>query len=69
MLVCWITSHLNAQEVTDLITFKQVDPFLKVLRESNFFPEFTDTVEVAKGENANFPVCCSQWLAFEGSSV
>lgn len=54
MLVCWITSHLNAQEVTDLITFKQVDPFLKVLRESNFFPEFTDTVEVAKGENATF---------------
>lgn len=45
---------LCAQKVEDFITFEQVDPFSKILKESNYFPEYSDTVEVAKGEYATF---------------
>lgn len=41
-------------QVEDEVTFTQVDPFLKVLRESNFFPEFSQPVDVAAGEHATF---------------
>lgn len=45
---------LCAQNVEDFITFERVDPFSKILKESNYFPSFSDTVEVAKGEYATF---------------
>lgn len=40
--------------VEDEISFSQVDPFLKVFRESAYFPEFNEPVEVAASEHASF---------------
>lgn len=44
----------NTSDTKDTISFAQVDPFLKVFRESNFFPEYNETEEVAAGEHATF---------------
>ncbi|MEG1563674.1 MAG: DUF4091 domain-containing protein [Bacteroides sp.] len=43
-----------AAETDDQISFAQVDPFLKVFRESNYFPEFNEPASVAAGEHATF---------------
>ena len=42
-LICllFIISACGTPTTEDRITFTQVDPFLKVFRESNFFPEYT----------------------------
>lgn len=44
----------NAQNVEDFITFERVDPLKQVFKESSYFPEYSDTVKVAKGECATF---------------
>ena len=51
-LICllFIISACGTPTTEDRITFTQVDPFLKVFRESNFFPEYNETEEVAAGE-------------------
>ena len=53
-LICllFIISACGTPTTEDRITFTQVDPFLKVFRESNFFPEYNETEEVAAGEHA-----------------
>ena len=55
-LICllFIISACGTPTTEDRITFTQVDPFLKVFRESNFFPEYNETEEVAAGEHATF---------------
>ena len=55
-LICllFIISACGTPTTEDRITFTQVDPFLKVFRESNFFPEYDETKEVAAGEHATF---------------
>ena len=55
-LICllFIISACGTPTTEDRITFTQVDPFLKVFRESNFFPEYDETEEVAAGEHATF---------------
>ncbi|WP_455673572.1 glycoside hydrolase domain-containing protein [Phocaeicola sp.] len=55
-LICllFIISACGTPAVEDQITFTQVDPFLKIFRESNFFPEYNATAEVAAGEHATF---------------
>lgn len=55
-LICllFIISACGTPTTEDRITFSQVDPFLKVFRESNFFPEYNETEEVAAGEHATF---------------
>lgn len=47
-LICllFIISACGTPTTEDRITFTQVDPFLKVFRESNFFPEYDETEEV-----------------------
>lgn len=40
--------------VSEDISFARVDPFLKIYKESNYFPDFSDTMEVASGEHASF---------------
>lgn len=52
LALCLSCTH--ASDVEDLVSFARVDPFLKVYRESNFFPEFDEPVEVAAGEHATF---------------
>ena len=50
-----LSSHVSyAQNVEDFITFGQVDPLSRIFKESNYFPEFSETIEVAKGECATF---------------
>ena len=55
-LICllFIISACGTPTTEERITFTQVDPFLKVFRESNFFPEYDETEEVAAGEHATF---------------
>ena len=45
---------MEDSDTRDCVSFSQVDPFLKVFRESNFFPEYNETEEVAAGEHATF---------------
>ena len=47
-------SCVEDSDTRDCVSFSQVDPFLKVFRESNFFPEYNETEEVAAGEHATF---------------
>lgn len=54
MILMLSTHLLHAQNVEDFITFEQVDPLNRIFKESNYFPEFSDTFEVAKGECATF---------------
>lgn len=49
-----LTYSVSAQEIEDMVSFSQVDPFIKIFRESNFFPEYNETEEVAAGEHATF---------------
>ena len=54
-VVLSLSSHVSyAQKVEDFITFGQVDPLSRIFKESNYFPEFSETLEVAKGECATF---------------
>ena len=52
-LIFFFTS-CSMNNIEDQITFKQVDPYLKIFRESNFLPAFDTTPEVAAGECATF---------------
>lgn len=54
LVITLFTSCANSLRVEDEVSFAQVDPFLKVFRESNFFPEFNQLVDVAAGEHATF---------------
>lgn len=49
-----VSLSIKADDINDVVTFAQVDPFMKVFPESSFFNEFNDTVEVAAGEHATF---------------
>lgn len=50
----FLATACGGPKAEEQITFTQVDPFLKVYRESNFFPEYDHTEEVAAGEHATF---------------
>lgn len=53
-LMSGMTSCTMSPTTESEVSFAQVDPFLKVFRESSHFPEFKDTAEVAAGEHATF---------------
>lgn len=53
-LMSGMTSCTMSPTTEGEVSFAQVDPFLKVFRESSHFPEFKDTAEVAAGEHATF---------------
>ena len=67
-LICllFIISACGTPTTEERITFTQVDPFLKVFRESNFFPEYDETEEVAAGEHATFQFAVRAALPIEG---
>ena len=46
-LICllFIISACGTPTTEERITFTQVDPFLKVFRESNFFPEYDEGIK------------------------
>lgn len=54
IFLLFILSACGSPTAEDQITFTQVDPFLKVFRESNYFPEYNQTEEVAASEHATF---------------
>lgn len=54
LVIMLLTSCIHSLLVEDEVSFAQVDPFLKVFRESNFFPEFNQPADVAAGEHATF---------------
>lgn len=56
-------------QVEDEISFTQVDPFLKIFRESNFFPEFDQPVNVAAGEHATFQFAVRSSKAIKNLTV
>ena len=54
LAMIFLLASCSMNKVEDQVTFKQVDPFLKIFRESNFLPAFTEASEVAAGEHATF---------------
>lgn len=67
-LICllFIISACGTPTTEDRITFTQVDPFLKVFRESNFFPEYNETRRSGCRRARHLPVCSESRTAIEG---
>lgn len=68
-LFAWIVLISCSPDVENTVTFAQVDPFLKVFRESNFFPAYDEPENVAAGEHATFQFALRSSLKLENLSV
>lgn len=64
-----LTSSGKGVTPSDYITFESVDPMVKVLREMNYFGNFKDTIDVAKGESATFQFAIRAGLPIKGLSA
>lgn len=56
IFVCpvYVSSQVNEDKYSDMVTFTGVDALKKVLREESYFEELTPRVDAAKGEHASF---------------
>lgn len=70
LLFCiMLVACTNSSNTEDIISFERVDPFLKIFRESNYFPEYNETEDVAAGEHATFQFVIRSAAALKDLSV
>lgn len=68
LLFSAMASFGQLSDVKDYITFEPVDPMVKVLREMNYFGNFKDTIDVARGESATFQFAIRSGLPIKNLS-
>ena len=70
LLFCiMLVACTNSSNTEDIISFERVDPFLKIFKESNFFPEYNETEVAAAGEHATFQFAIRSTAALKDLSI